>query len=190
MPGEQTMIHLWAWIYSPDGTEKPKNGLDTWQLDLYLNNTGVLEIKSLNVLAPNPNFGYPIYQASSLNNPVTGAVRDVAVSQIITGADSLTGVGVDNNIDNANNYSEIARFSISAKQNPLTSSATYTIMNEGAGWFGILADGTEFDNDSPTKYGGTYFYAAGSNNVFTIVPEPATLLLFMTAAAFSLRRRK
>jgi hypothetical protein len=63
-------------------------------------------------------------------------------------------------------------------------------MNEGAGWFGILADGTEFDNMSPTKDGGTYFYASGSSNTITVVPEPVSLFLFMTAAAVVLRRRK
>lgn len=189
-PGEQTTIHIWAWIYSSSGMEKPNNGLDTWQLDLHLNNTGVIEIKSLNVLAPNPNLAFPAYQLSSLNNPLTGEVRSVAASQISTGAPSLTGIGVDNNIDNANNYSEICRFVIQARQNPLAYSTTYTIMNEGAGWFGYLANGELFDNSDITANGGTYFYAAGSNNVFTIVPEPTTLSLIMAAAAFSLRRRK
>jgi PEP-CTERM motif len=192
MPGETTTVHIWAWIYTPAGIEKPNKGLDTWQLDLSVNNTNVISITSLSVLAPNPNHAYPAYQSSSLNNPVTGEVRQVAVSQIVTGAPSLIGVGVDNNIDNAANYSEICSFVIKAAQNPAASSAAYTIMDEGAGWFGILANsaGTTFDNSDNSAYGGTYFYAAGSQHVFTIIPEPASMVLLATAAAFALRRRK
>jgi len=192
MPNETTTVHIWAWIYTPAGIEKPNKGLDTWQLDLSVDNTNVISITSLDVLAPNPNHAYPAYQVSSLNNPVTGEVRQVAVSQITTGAPSLIGVGVDNDIDNAANYSEISRFTIKAAQNPMASAA-YTIMDEGAGWFGILADsaGTTFDNNPfAGAYGGTYFYAAGSQHVFTITPEPASMVLLATAAAFALRRRK
>ncbi|MCJ7777571.1 MAG: PEP-CTERM sorting domain-containing protein [Sedimentisphaerales bacterium] len=191
LPGEQTTGHIWAWIYTPTGIEEPNNGLDTWQLDLSVDTTSVIEILSLNVLAPNPNPAYPPYQLASLNNPITGEVRRVAVSQLVTGAPSLTGVGVDNDIDNPANYSEICNFTIRAIQDPLASSASYTIMNDGGGgWFGILADSKEFDNESITAYGGTYFYASGSDHVFTIIPEPATVVLFAAAAAFALRRRK
>jgi hypothetical protein len=191
-PGEQTTVHVLAWIYTPAGIEKPNKGLDTWQLDLSVNNNNVISMTSLNVLAPNPNTSWPAYQQSSLNNPVTGEVRQVGVTQVTTNAPSLTGVGVDDNIDNAANYSEICRFTIQAAQNPAASSATYAIMNEGAGWFGILADsdGTTFDNSDSSAYGGTFFYAAGSNKPFTIIPEPASMVLLATAAAFALRRRK
>jgi hypothetical protein len=192
MPGETTNVYIWAWIYTPAGIEKPNKGLDTWQLDLSVDNTNVISITSLNVLAPNPNPAWPAYQASSLNNPVTGEVREVAVSQIVTNAPSLIGVGVNNDIDNAANYSEICSFTIKAALNPASSSAAYTVMNEGAGWFAYLADsaGTLFDNSDGGAYGGTYFYAAGSQHVFTITPEPASIVLLATAAAFALRRRK
>jgi hypothetical protein len=189
-PDEQTVVHLWAWIYTPDGIEKPDNGLDTWQLDLSVDTTNVIEIVSLNVLAPNPNPAYPPYNPASLNNPITGEVRRVAVIQLNVGAPSLTGVGIDDNIDNPANYSEICNFTIQAIGAPSTSAA-YTIMNDGGGgWFGILADGAEFDNESITADGGTSFYASGSDHVFTIVPEPATVVLFAIASAFTLRRRK
>jgi hypothetical protein len=189
-PDEQTVVHVWAWIYSPTGIDEPNNGLDTWQLDLSVDTTGVVEILSLNALAPNPNPAYfPPYNVASLNNPITGEVRGVAVIQLEVGAPSFTGVGVDDDIDNPANYSEICNFTIRAFGAPSTSAA-YTIMNEGTGWFGILTDGTELDNDSITADGDTYFYASGSDHVFTIIPEPATVVLFATAAAFALRRRK
>jgi hypothetical protein len=191
MPSEQTTVHIWAWIYTPAGIDKPNKGLDTWQFDLSVNNNNVISITSLDVLAPNPNRGYPAYQSSSLNNPITGEVRQVGVSQIVTGAPSLIGIGLDDNINNAANYSEICRFTIRGGNNPLESAA-YTIMNEGAGWFAYLADstGTLFDNSDSSAYGGTYFYAAGSQNIFTVTPEPASMVLLATAAAFALRRRK
>jgi hypothetical protein len=190
LPGEQTAVHIWAWIYTPDGMEKPNNGLDTWQLDLSVNNNNVISITSLTVLAPNPSTSYPPYQISSLNNPITGEVRSVAVVQKVYGAPSLTGVGMDDNIDNQDNYTEICQFMIQAMLTPESSSATYTIMNEGTQWFGYLADGTLFDNDDISANGGTFFYAAGSDNEFTIIPEPASMVLLATAAAFALRRRK
>jgi hypothetical protein len=192
LPNEETMVHIWAWIYTPTGIEKPDNGLDTWQLDLRVDTTNVIEIVSLDVLAPSPrNPAYPPYNPASLNTPITGEVRRVAVIQLEVGAPSLTGVGIDNDIDNPTNYSEICNFTIKAIGAPLTS-ASYTIMNDGGGgWFGILTDGTEFDNDSPTAYGGTYFYASGSDHVFTIItPEPATVVLLAIASVFALRRRK
>ncbi|MFA5251240.1 MAG: PEP-CTERM sorting domain-containing protein [Phycisphaerae bacterium] len=197
LPEEETTVHVWAWIYTPAGIEKPNKGLDTWQLDLSVDNTNVIQIVSgsIQTLAPSPRFtGVPEYQASSLNNPITGEVRSVSVVQLVTGAASTTGVGVDDDIDNQGNYSEICRFTIQAMLTPSSSSATYTIMDEGNGWFGLLADSvldpTIFDNSDPTAYGGTYFYAAGSDHVFTIAPEPASMFLFITAAAFALKRRK
>jgi hypothetical protein len=190
MPNEQTTVHIWAWIYTPAGIEKSNNGLDTWQLDLSVDNTNVISITSLNVLSPNPDPSWSAYLAPSLNNPITGEVKSVAATQIVPVAPSLTGVGIDDNIDNIANYSEICSFTIQAFANPAASSTTYTIMNEGGGWFAYLADGTEFDNLSFNKYGDTYFYAAGSQNVITIVPEPASMVLLATAAAFALRRRK
>jgi hypothetical protein len=190
MPNEQTTVHIWAWVYTPAGISTPDNGLDTWQLDLSVNNTNVLSITSLTVLAPNPNTAYQPYQASSLNNPVTGEVRGVAVVQKVMGAASSVGVGTDNNINNSANYSEICRFNIKASQNPQASSATYTIMDEGTGWFAYLSDGTLFDNSDITADGGTYFYTGGSQNVFTVIPEPTSLTLLLTAAAFAIRRRK
>ena len=196
LPEEETTVHIWAWIYTPAGIEKPNKGLDTWELDLSVDNTNVIQIvpSSIHTLAPSPRYtGVPEYLASSLNNPITGEVRAVAVSQLVSGAASFTGVGVDNNIDNQSNYSEICRFTIQAMSSPPLSSASYSIMDEGAGWFGILADsaGTTFDNNPfAGAYGGTYFYATGSDHVFTIIPEPASMVLFITAAAFALRRRK
>jgi len=195
LPEEETTVHVWAWIYDPNGNQLPDNGLDTWQMDLSVDNTDVLEILSINLLAPSPRYaGVPEYQLSSLNNPITGEVRSVTVVQLVPSAASTTGVGVDNDIDNPDNYDEICRFTIQAMLTPQSSLATYTIMDEGAGWFGLLADDlynpTTFDNSDPAAYGGVYFYADGSDNVFTIIPEPGTLTLLVTLTAFALRRRK
>ena len=193
LPGQETTVHVFAWVYTPAGIEKPSNGLEAWQTDLSVDNSGVIEIiGGINFLAPDPSPApWTKWDSASLNVPVTGEVREVHTVQKVWGAPSYTGVGYDNNIDNPANYSEIFNFTIKAKQVPLAETATYTLMNDGGGLFyGALADGTEFDNDSFDAYGGVYFYDAGSDNTFTIVPEPASMVLFITAAAFALKRRK
>jgi hypothetical protein len=190
-PGEETTVHVWAWIYTPAGIEKPHNGLDTWQLDLSVDNTDVIQIVGINLLAPDPDPVWSGWDHASLNNPVTGEVREVVVSQQIVGAPSDIGVGIDDNIDNHANYSEIFNLTIRAQTVPFAQMATYTLMDDGGGLFyGAIADGTEFENDSPSAFGGVDFYGAGSDNVFTVVPEPGTFVLLATAAAFAIRRRR
>jgi len=191
LPDETTTMHVWAWVYDPLGIEKPDNGIDAWQLDLSVDNTGVISIVSLDILTPDRDHGFPSYRESSLNNPFTGEVREVGAARQNPLGPSLVGVGVDNDIDNPANYYEMCNFTIKASSSPLASSAAYTISNDGGGgWFGILTDGTELDSDSPIAYGDTYFYADGSDNVITIVPEPGTLVLLGSMAVVALHRRR
>lgn len=191
--GEQTTVHVWAWIYDPEGVQLPDNGLEAWQTDLSVDNTGVIQIVGgINFLAPNPSPApWTSWNSSSLNSPVTGEVREVHTIQKSWGAPSYTGVGDDDDIDNPDNYTEIFNFTIEAISGLGGSHAAYTLMDDGGGLFyGYLTDATNFDNTDPYAYGGTYFYAAGSDNVFTIIPEPASMVLLATAAVFALRRRK
>ncbi|MFH1370151.1 MAG: PEP-CTERM sorting domain-containing protein [Planctomycetota bacterium] len=192
LPGEQTTVHVWAWIYDTAGVQLLDNGLEAWQTDLSVDNTGVIQIVGgINFLAPDPAPGWSQWDAGSVNSPITGEIRQVQTIQQVWGAPSYTGVGVDNDIDNPLNYSEIFNFTIEAISSIADSKATYTLMDDGGGLFyGYLTDGTSFDNDDLSAYGGVYFYDTGSANVFTIVPEPASMVLFVTAAAFAMRRRK
>ena len=193
LPGEQTTVRIWAWIYDPAGVQLPDNGLEAWQTDLSVDNTGVIQILGgINFVAPDPAPGWSTWDAGSVNSPITGEIRQVQTVQQVWGAPSYTGVGVDNDIDNQLNYSEIFNFTIEALSTAtLGSQATYTLMNDGGGlFFGYLTDGTSFDNDDVLAYGGVYFYDTGSENIFTIIPEPASIVLLTTAAAFALRRRK
>ncbi len=194
LPGESSTAHVWAWIYDPAGIEQPDNGLAAWQLDLSVDNTGVISIVpgSINMLAPVRNPALPPWDVASLNNPVTGELRKVAISALDPTGPSTVGVGHDLDITHHANYSEIFNFTVQASLSPLHTTATYTIMNDGAGWFGILprpGAGTYFDSSDPEDYGDTCFYTEGSDNVFTIVPEPGTLLLLSAMTVLSLRRR-
>jgi len=197
-PGQATTVHVWTWIYDTSGAPQPDNGLDSWAMDLDVDNTGVIQISDINLLAPDPDWDYSGWNDTSLNNPVTGEVRELLVNQEVYNAPSYVGVGVDADIDNWDNYTEIFYFTIQADMSPSASTATYTLTDDGGGLFwGVMVDDDsdpfndrEFENGNPSAYGGVYFYGDGSDNVFTIVPEPSSLLLLAGMAGFGLSRRR
>jgi hypothetical protein len=178
--GETTTVTVLAWVN--DSIAAPANGLDTWQLDLSVNNNGVVgitktgSVADITLLAPNPDPAWSGWKASTVNTPVTGEVRAVAVNQLVVGAPSYTGVG---------GFSQIFTFKIEALANGI---ATYTITDDGEGLFGILADGTQYDNSITP--GSVIFDAGSSNNTFTVIPEPTTLAIFAFAGLFAALRRK
>ncbi len=179
--GEKVNVHVWAWVN--DVIAEPNNGLDTWQMDLDVDNTGVIQITKtgdvadITLIAPDPDMEWSGWDESSVNSPITGEAREVVVTQQITGAPSYTGVS---------EYSEIFSFQVEAIG---VGTAIYTLKDDGGELFlGILADGTEFDyNIDPDS---VYFDAPSSDNVFTVVPEPGSLLIMAFMAGFALRSRK
>jgi hypothetical protein len=178
--GETTTVTVLAWVN--DSIAAPANGLDTWQLDLGVNNNGVVGITKtgtvadITLLAPNPDPTWSRWDPTSVNSPITGEVRKVAVNQVGVGDPSYTGVG---------GFSEIFTFKIEALANGI---ATYTIKDDGEGFFGILADNTLYDNS--VTPGSVVFDAESSNNTFTVIPEPTTLAIFAFAGLFAALRRK
>lgn len=174
---EEVTVTVSAWVDDP--IAEPDNGLDTWQLDLSVNNTGIIEITKTGtnadiiLLAPDPDMDYSGWDKTSVNLPITGEVRNVAVVQQVIGAPSYTGVG---------SYSNIFTFHIKAKT---LGTATYTICDDGGGgFFAYLADNTYYE-------GGSIIFDAGiSNNTFTVIPEPASLTLFALAGILASIRRK
>ncbi len=180
--GEKVNLHVWAWV--DDSRADTYNGLDTWQMDMDVDNTGVIQITktggvaNITLIAPDPDLDYSGWDEASVNLGTTGEVREVTVIQKVIGAPSYTGVG---------GYSEIFSLQIEALS---VGTATYTLKkNFPSGLFlGILADGTEFDYDvNPSS---VYFNATGSEHVFTVVPEPGSLLIMTFMAGFALRSRK
>jgi len=178
--GETTTVTVLAWVY--DSIASPSNGLDTWQLDLSVDDTGIIDITKtagvadITLLAPNPDPAWSDWKHSTVNTPVTGEVRAVAVNQLVVGAPSYTGVG---------GFSQIFTFQI---EGLAAGTATYTITNDGEGCFGILSGGTEYDNS--VTPGSVVFDAESSNNTFTVIPEPTTLAIFAFAGLLAALRRK
>ncbi|OHB49847.1 MAG: hypothetical protein A2Y10_09485 [Planctomycetes bacterium GWF2_41_51] len=182
--GEEVTVSVSAWVN--DTLASPDNGLDTWQVDLSVSQTGIVEItKTGNVanillLAPNPDTMWSGWNSSSVNNPSTGEVRSVAVLQSDVGAPSTVGVG---------GYTDIFTFTIRALS---LGTLTYNICdNGGGGFFGILAEGEEFDNDV-IDAGDVVFDSQNSDATFTVipVPEPASLAIFAFAGLLSFLRKK
>jgi hypothetical protein len=176
--GEEVTVTVSAWVDS--SMAAPDNGLDTWQLDLSVNNTGVIEITktglnaNIALLAPNPDMSYSGWDKASVNSLVTGEVHGVQVVQQEIGAPSYTGVG---------GYSDIFTFNIKALAH---GTATYTICDDaGSGFFAYLSDGTYYENSN------IVFDAEVSNNVFTVAaPEPASLVIFAFAGLLASLRKK
>ncbi len=169
--GETVTIFVHAWVDSAHGTAG--NGLDTWQMDLSVNQEDVIGVVagSFSADAPDPD---PMWSGwVSVNNP-TGSISGVAVTQLIPGASSETGVG---------GYSQIFSFQI---EGLAEGEATYDMTGD---WFAFLADDRWFEDDISAD-GGVYFDAGASDNVFTVVPEPCSLMIMSGLSLIALRRRR
>lgn len=179
--GETVTMHVWAWINDPCGYTD--NGLDTWQMDIDVNANNVFEIVdgSIDLKAPSPiDTFFSGFDETSLNDPITGEVREVTVTQDFSGSASNVGVG---------GYSEIYAFDIEALA---VGTAVITLKDDGGGvFYGGLENGEEFDNDplNTTAIGGVDFIASASDNVITVLPEPATIAL-LALGGFVIRSRK
>jgi len=180
--GEGVTVTVSAWVDDPMAS--PNNGLITWQADLSVDNTGVVEITKtgsvadITLLAPSdrdPTFSG--WNSTSVNSPITGEVREVVAIQNNISNPSYVGVG---------GYTDIFTFNIKALAN---GAATYTICDDGGGlFFGMLGDLTEYDNS--VTPGSVVFDAQNSNNTFTVIPEPTTLAIFVCAGLLAALRRK
>ncbi len=175
--GQAITVTVSAWIEGGTGT----NGLDTWQLDLDVDSSGVIAITenagvaNINLIAPDPDPTFSGWDAMSVNNPETGEVRQIAVSQNTVGAPSLTGIG---------GYSDVFTFEIVALAPGVV---TYLLGDfGGTGFFAFTADDDYYDGTN------SVFDTDLSDNVFTItaVPEPASIVLFMFAGITAALKRK
>jgi len=170
--GETTTVYVQAWVDSVFGIAG--NGLDTWQMDLSVDISGVIGIddeSNISLIAPNPDPAWSGW--TSVNTPATGAITEIAVTQLDLGASSEIGVG---------GYSDIFSFQIEALAE---GTATYSLASNGV--FAFLADSEWFENTGGAD-GGIFFDAAGSDNVFTVIPEPCTMLL-LGIGCMALRQR-
>lgn len=184
--GQPTLVTVSAWV--ENATEG--NGLDTWQTDVNVDlaGDGVVAITTtggladIDILAPDPYEPIPRWDPASVNNPVTGEVRDVSaiVATENLGNPSDIGVGA---------FTDLFSFTIIGLA---PGEATFTLTKDwaGGGWFGFLVDSTLLDNTD--VLGSVVFDAAESFNVITVqsVPEPTSALLLLTLSGLAWRRRK
>jgi len=164
---EEITVTLHAWADSATATGQ--NGLNSWQLDVLVNLGSVVEVTGVQFLAPSPwsnqDTGY-----TSLNSPLAGQIKYLHLMTQALPQNSTAGVG---------GYTPVASFNIKAI-GQLGQSVSYTIP-KGDDFLGILADGeTVLDG---------IFDSANSQTVFTIVPEPSSLLIFSGLGIIRVFRR-
>lgn len=171
--GQTAVVSLLAYAEEAVGT----NGLNSWQLSAFVSGTGQLKVVegSLSVVKP---FSAEVL-TTSINTPL-GSIRDLSLTAIQARVDSTLGVG---------DYQKIAEFTVEAL---VPGQVVYTLGDGGAGFGGILRDYNPADMNTWGNLLEGFFNEAQSQRVFTIVPEPASLLLFgaLGMAAVRTRRRK
>lgn len=172
-PSEEVTVSIWAHIEEavPEG-----DGLNAWQLDMVVNTNGVVQVNTDPALiAPTP-----IDPGSgwwSLNADKTGNIYGLGV--FTPGPQpSNTGIG---------DFSLLAQVTIqaigTAGQQVTYELTDYTYTT---GFWGALRT----DTSAPSYvYPGNIQFVPG-NNVFTIVPEPASLLIMAFLTGLALRNRR
>jgi hypothetical protein len=176
--GQIATVKILAWADSPLAVGQ--NGLNSWQLSALVDSTGVVEVVSGSIAFEGPSPWSPDYtKFTSINAPSTGMINYLRLSTEDVPQDSDAGIG---------DYTEIVSFNIKAI-GEVGSSVTYTLGGDNFG--GSLRDYVpSFDEASYILSGS--FNANDSQRLFTIVPEPATLILLsgFGMAGFLTRRKK
>jgi hypothetical protein len=173
-PGEEATVSIWARI---EEELQEGYGLNVWQLDMVVDTDGVVQVNADPVLiAPTPidsGSGW-----SSLNADKTGNIYALGV--FTPGpTSSNTGIG---------GFSLLAQVTIKAI-GTVGEQVTYELTDDNhGGFFGALR------NDMITMM-PSYVYPDNvqflpGNNVFTIVPEPASLLIMAFITGLALRSRR
>jgi hypothetical protein len=169
--GPSITVTISAW--ADDTAATGLNGLNGWGLSALVDTTGVAEVVADSVvfLEPSPWSAGDTF-AASINDPVTGGTGSVEDLQLLTDAlpqDSTAGVG---------GYTPIAQFDIQAIGS-INDSVNYTL--GGITFEGLLKDFTQLPGQ---------FVPGESQTTFTIVPEPATLLMLGLGTMLAYRRKK
>ena len=174
-PGEEATISIWAHIEEDVGEG---NGLKVLQLDMIVDTDGVVQVSANPVLiAPTPidsGSGWSL----PLNEDKTGNIYALGV---YTPGPTYSNTGIGG-------FSMLAQITIQAT-GTAGQQVTYQLTDDGhGGFFGGLRDDTSGPSYDYTYLGNIEFLSG--NNVFTIVPEPASLLIMTFMAGFALRSRR
>lgn len=175
-PSEEATISIWAYI---EETVDPCNGLNVWQLDMIVDTDSVVQVNDDPVLiAPTPID--PTSGWLSLNADLTGNIYGLGV--LTPGpTDSETGIG---------DFSLLAQVTIQAIGTP-GQQVTYQLTDDGhGGFFGALRDDISSIPPLPSYIYPDNVQFVPGNNVFTIVPEPTSLMIMAFLTGLALRNRR
>ena len=172
-PSEEATISIWARIEEgiPSGY-----GLNAWQLDMVTNTSGVVQVNGGPVLiAPTPVAAGSGWMSSNVDS--TGNVYGLG---IFTPGPTTSNTGIGG-------FSLLAQVTIEAI-GTAGQQVTYELTDYTGttGFWGALRN----DQGMPSYIYPDNVHFLPGNNVFTIVPEPASLLImaFMTGLALRSRR--
>ncbi len=168
--GETAVVSLFAYAEEASGL----NGLNNWQMSVNVSGSGTLTVVSGSVSVVKP-FAADVL-VGSVNSPL-GAIRDLSLTAIPPGIDSSLGVG---------GYHKIAEFTVEAVG---VGQVLYTLGNGGSGFGGILRDYNPLNAATWGNMLEGVFNAAESERVFTIIPEPMTLVLLGSMGLIALNTR-
>ncbi|MGA1979737.1 MAG: PEP-CTERM sorting domain-containing protein [Sedimentisphaerales bacterium] len=189
--GEEVTIGIWANI---EEQTTGLNGLNLWQLDMVADVPSVVKVKTdgtksgteINFIAPSPRdldgTGWTSINKDLDANVFEGNVLGLGATIASMPDDSDTGVG---------GFTLLVEVTIEGIAPGTVEYNLVDALGVGGGFYGVLRD---YFEEGPT---GNYYdimdgnlrFVSG-NNVFTVVPEPASVVLFAIASAFALRRRK
>lgn len=173
-PGEEATISIWAKI---EEAVQPGYGLNAWQLDMVTNTSNVVQVNDGPVLiAPTP-----IASGSGWLSSNVGSTGNVYGLGIFTPGPTASDTGIGD-------FSLLAQVTIEAIVTTYGQQVTYELTDytHTTGFWGALRS----DQGMPSYIYPDNVQFVPGNNVFTIVPEPASLLLITLGACLALRSRR
>lgn len=164
------------------------NGINLWQLDMIVNTKDVITVTNIEMLEPYPldDDYFPYYlhlNKDPLNTANSFSGNMLGLGSGMDGAfdDSPAGVG---------GFTLMANITIQAVGLGTT---TYDIVDTGrTGVYAYLADASLYDIVQANPWSIKFYdkTASTGNNIFTVVPEPSSLILLASMAGMALYRRR
>ena len=179
--GDTATLEVWGWVDHVAATGT--NGLADWQISVVTDVSGVIRINQVNApLQPDP-----VDQLNSdvwdINAGTTGSFAAWAFIMEVPGTPVVSSAGIgtgDGDITNAANYTKLITFQIEAIG---IGTAEYSFSK-------MIGDLVNFDTQFRIENGNAEFYTEGSDNVITVVPEPATMILLGLGSLITMRKRR
>jgi hypothetical protein len=171
--GEEATISIWAKI---EEEVQPGYGLNAWQLDMVADTSGVVQADANLLIAPTPIDDGSGWLSSNVDS--TGNVYGLGV--FTSGGSKLSDTGIGG-------FSLLAQVTIEAI-GTAGQQVTYELTDYTGttGFWGALRN----DTSGPSYVYPDNVQFLSGNNVFTIVPEPTSLLLMTLSAGLALRGRR